>query len=373
MNVGLVTHSVSQQSGSRAPVELAAALARSGLETTLYGYTEGRNEETIRYLEQSGVKIRLVRASRRWWSGLAASRELLRLLKADRPDVLSLHARLPFALAAWRSGIPRVQTYYGTQLNALHESFFPWCPWLWPLEWFFNLCIWLYVALELRLATVVVAMNQYTVTEGFRRYGIRMSAIPLGATTPRLRPTGRPGPPHPFTILAISRLTPYKNFHLILEAFRRLLRDVPDARCVIAGIPERPAYLAWLQRHAPPNVEFRLRPSDADLVGLYESCDGYVTADQNLFFGLPVAEAAAFGKPVIAWGFAAAREMVRHDETGYVVSSIAEMAARLGELAADPALRQRLGTTGRERANREFSWERCAKRYAALFETLRKR
>lgn len=370
MTVGVVTERITEQSGARAPIELAASLARIGVRTILYANAEGQDRETVEYLTRSAVRIRVVDGTTRGW---AAARKLRSLLREDRPDLLSLHARLPFAYAAWRSRLPRVQTYYGTQLNVLHERFFPWRSWLWPFEWLLNVGIWKYVALQLRLASTVVAMNEFTADDARRRYGVRTRSIPLGSTTPRLTPTGRAVPPHPFTILSVSRFTPYKNFHLILDAFAELRRAVPDAECILAGIPERGAYLDSLRRRAGAGVSFRIRPNDAELTALYESSDAYVTADRNLFFGLPVAEAAAFSRPVVAWDFAAAREMVRDGETGFVVASVGAFAERLVRLAQHPVLRQQLGDAGRRHAAEHFRWERTAEAYRDLFHSMLKR
>ena len=62
------------------------------------------------------------------------------------------------------------------------------------------------------------------------------------------------------------------------------------------------------------------------------------------------------GKPVVSYDVGGAREVVIPGETGYLLprDSVDELAAALGELIADPALRERLGRTGRERFTNQF-------------------
>jgi glycosyltransferase involved in cell wall biosynthesis len=75
--------------------------------------------------------------------------------------------------------------------------------------------------------------------------------------------------------------------------------------------------------------------------------------------GIPVAmiEAMACGVPVVAGDLPAVRELVRHDETGWLVDGTApaQTADALARLANDPAERRRLGDAGRRRVIEEFS------------------
>lgn len=85
--------------------------------------------------------------------------------------------------------------------------------------------------------------------------------------------------------------------------------------------------------------------------------------------GLPrvILEAMLLGKPVVAARAIGSSELVADGDTGtlYDHGDVAALAAHLARLAADPALRQRLGVRGRERVLKEFSIER----YVAGVET----
>lgn len=83
-------------------------------------------------------------------------------------------------------------------------------------------------------------------------------------------------------------------------------------------------------------------------------------------------EAMAAGKPVVAAHTGGIPEVVAEGETGLLVPREDPEALRgaLLRLAADPALRARMGAAGRERVAREFSVSRLVQSYEALYSEL---
>jgi glycosyltransferase involved in cell wall biosynthesis len=83
-------------------------------------------------------------------------------------------------------------------------------------------------------------------------------------------------------------------------------------------------------------------------------------------------EAMAAGKPVIAARSGGTREVVVDRETGILFppEDVDALRSAIQELAADPALRLRLGAAGRERAEREFGVGRLVKAYEDLYSEL---
>ena len=72
---------------------------------------------------------------------------------------------------------------------------------------------------------------------------------------------------------------------------------------------------------------------------------------------LKIVEAMACGTPVVAADLPVVRELVRHGETGWLVSpdSPRALASGLEQLLADPALRDRLAAAARQTARERFS------------------
>lgn len=110
----------------------------------------------------------------------------------------------------------------------------------------------------------------------------------------------RAQPPDDFYLL-VAGFVPYKREALAVEAFRRL--GVP---LVVAGDGPGRAALA---RHAPGNVRFLGRVSDAALADLYARCRALVYPQEE-DFGIVAVEAQAAGRPVIAYGAGGATETV---------------------------------------------------------------
>lgn len=86
--------------------------------------------------------------------------------------------------------------------------------------------------------------------------------------------------------------------------------------------------------------------------------------------GLKVLQYMAAGLPVVANAIGANREMVVDGVTGFLVRTPADCAEAIGRLAAEPALRHRLGSAGRELVERDYSVPHWGVEWAALCDEL---
>ena len=106
---------------------------------------------------------------------------------------------------------------------------------------------------------------------------------------------------------------------------------------------------------APPHV--RRLGYRTDIPELLAAAD--IFALPSHFEGLPmsVIEAMLTGLPVVATAIRGPREQVVDGETGLLVPpmSVPPLAAALRRLAADPALRARMGEAGRTRALQHYT------------------
>jgi hypothetical protein len=89
--------------------------------------------------------------------------------------------------------------------------------------------------------------------------------------------------------------------------------------------------------------------------------------------GLKVLQYMAAGLPVVANPVGMNRRMVVHGRTGLLASTPAEWAAAIGRLAADPELRQRMGTAARRLVDEEFSAQRWGPEFADVVQSARHR
>ena len=90
--------------------------------------------------------------------------------------------------------------------------------------------------------------------------------------------------------------------------------------------------------------------------GVYHGFDLFVLPSYREGFPRSAMEAAASGLPVIATDIRGCRQVVSHGQSGLLVPlhDSVRLAAAIGELALDPALRRRMGIAGRLKAEAEF-------------------
>jgi len=88
--------------------------------------------------------------------------------------------------------------------------------------------------------------------------------------------------------------------------------------------------------------------------------------------GLPrgLIEAAAVGRAIVTTDAPGCREVVRHEENGLLVpvGDSEAVAAAIGRLLDDPALRHRLAARGRDLAVSEFSVEHFVEASLATYD-----
>ncbi|HLN06429.1 MAG TPA: glycosyltransferase [Acidimicrobiales bacterium] len=129
--------------------------------------------------------------------------------------------------------------------------------------------------------------------------------------------------------LCVSRLLPYKNLDLVIEA----VQATPDARLVVVGEgPER----ARLETLAGPRATFLRGLGDDQLRWCYANCTALITASYE-DFGLTPLEAAAFGKPTAAPRLGGFLDTIVDGRTGVLFERpdaglIAEAMNRVGEI-----------------------------------------
>jgi glycosyltransferase involved in cell wall biosynthesis len=176
----------------------------------------------------------------------------------------------------------------------------------------------------------------------------------------------------PVRFLSVGRLLHLKGFHLALRAFARLngidaeywiIGDGPEAsrlRRLVAdlGLTHRVRFLGALPRDA--------------VLGHITDSDVLVHPSLHESGGIACLEAMAAAKPVICLDLGGPAAQVT-PEVGVKIPASApaavvrELARAMRALALDPALRQRLGTSGRRRIMEEFVWEKKANKIASLY------
>lgn len=181
---------------------------------------------------------------------------------------------------------------------------------------------------------------------------------------------GRTSPP---SFLYLGRLRRYKGVDVAIHALARARQARPDLILNIAGTGEDLARLRRLTRSLDQEsaVRFLGFVSEERKLALLRETWANLLPSPKEGWGITVVEAAACGTPSLVSDSPGLRDSCRHGETGYLVphGDATALAARMLELAADPALVERLGHQGRSFAE-QLSWDRTARETEAHLESL---
>ena len=184
---------------------------------------------------------------------------------------------------------------------------------------------------------------------------------------------------HPI-LLFVGRIQPLKGLQVAVGALAALHR--PDAELVVVGGPsgadghaELAAVLDLAERlGVRQQVRFVLPQPHHLLSTYYRAADVVLVPSRSESFGLVALEAAACGVPVVAAAVGGLRTLVDDGRTGFLVDdrspeAFADLARALIE---DPALALRIGTAAVERA-RTYTWRAAAAKLQRITSDLANR
>ena len=169
--------------------------------------------------------------------------------------------------------------------------------------------------------------------------------------------------------LSVGVIHPKKNVHTLLP----LLEAFPDYRLILAG-PNGHPYAQHIREQAQKlGVADRLlmpgAVDEATKLWLYAHCEAFLFPSLSEGFGLPVAEAMTFGKPVFSSNLTSLPE-VGGKEAYYFTDFEPEQMAKtvhdgLHDFGQNPLREERM----KKRAA-GFSWPSIAREYWALYQSL---
>ncbi|MFX0184211.1 MAG: glycosyltransferase family 4 protein [Candidatus Hodarchaeota archaeon] len=150
----------------------------------------------------------------------------------------------------------------------------------------------------------VISVSESGAGELKRYFGLNdIDVIYNGVDADRFKPgldeRFRKGTPQ---FLFVGNLYEHKKVEELILALKEVVKGYPKAHLQIVGEGYAYTLLDTLIRklHFQDYVTLVGRVSDFDLPFYYASCDVYVTASRWELFGLPLLEAMACGKPVVA-------------------------------------------------------------------------
>ena len=158
-------------------------------------------------------------------------------------------------------------------------------------------------------------------------------------------------------ILFVGGISPSKCIHLLVEAFKLIKHEIPDSRLLLVGKTIFSEYFRQLRQMSDDSVTFVGYVSDEKLPYYYAACDVYATASLWEGFNLPLVEAQACGKAVVAFNIGPHPEVVKDGETGFLVSprDVNALAEATIKLLKDDKLRREMGENASKMVRENFS------------------
>lgn len=206
--------------------------------------------------------------------------------------------------------------------------------------------------------------------------GYRCHLIACGITVPVAQPAERArlrrqlgmGADDPLLIF-VGGLCARKDPAALIAAMPAILARHPGAKLLLVGPPLEPDYVRGLEAASLPlggAVIFAGEQSDPH--PWFGAADMLVFASRLEGFGTVVPEAMAHHLPIVARRLPGVNDsFVLEGETGFLFDDQAGYLAAVLRLAADPALRTRMGNAGAALVAREFDMGRIAARYLGLY------
>ncbi len=174
-----------------------------------------------------------------------------------------------------------------------------------------------------------------------------------------------------FTIICVGRLLATKGQSLILRAFAEVCAKLPTAELLIVGNGPDAASLNTLAERLGVGGNVGFLGDRKDVVCLLADSQVFVHASESEGLSNAVLEAMAIGLPSVVVVAPGVTECHVENETAFVVSrSQAELSASLLLLAADPALRDRMGQAAQARVREHYSIAANCNRYFELYRQL---
>ena len=174
-------------------------------------------------------------------------------------------------------------------------------------------------------------------------------------------------------VLFVGRLTPEKQPHALLEAFRHVPGDVQLA--LVGGSSATEGYVASLADQAAADPRVRLlgyRHGD-DLAALYSHAQAFCQPSALEGMPLTLLEAASYGLPCVVSDLPVHGEVLGPSGQGrwqFPVGDVAQLARVLGHVLASAGSERAAAAEVSTRVLSTYSWDDVAARTEALYQSL---
>jgi glycosyltransferase involved in cell wall biosynthesis len=200
-----------------------------------------------------------------------------------------------------------------------------------------------HIVLFANSVSVMLPAYRSVLVEKYGRGSVYVRRHGIFSARPEYPDLGLRGNPE-HRILAFGKWGTYKRLEPMLEAFKQVAREIPEARLVIAGTdhPKTPGYLASIQEKlgSRPDVIFTGYVAEEDIPQLFQSSSVAVLPYTSSAGSSGIAHlACTYGVPIVASDIPDFRRLA--DEEGLAIDffpagQVDELASHLTDLLQNP-------------------------------------
>jgi len=291
---------------------------------------------------------------------------LLAIVKREKPDILHSHSGCgpSAALVSRYLGIPQIHTEHGRP--------FPDARWMIELERLY--------AMQTRKIVAVSPLLKEYLHQAFRwpdeKVLVIENGIDTGYFSPRPKPQGLISElglePNHKVIGSVGRLSPVKNFPVLLHAFRDILAANSQARLLIVGEGPERRKLERIIDHLGISQACRLTGERFDIRDLLSCMDVFVLPSWSEGTSLSLLEAMSCARPVVASCVGGNQEIVQPGQTGFLVHphDVQSFALSIQTLLNDRSMAAEFGENCRKMVLQRYRLELMVEKYEKLYEQI---
>jgi glycosyltransferase involved in cell wall biosynthesis len=295
-------------------------------------------------------------------------------LSKFKPQILHTHSPFQMGMKALyfkkKYKIPLVLT-----LHTLFDEYLHFVPFLpQKLSW---KILKIYLSWFCRQCDFIIAPTQEAAVKLKKDYAIQkpLKVLPTGVfVLPRA--LNAPEPPFEeehFNCLYVGRLSPEKNMDFLLETFKALILQEPQIRLyLIGGFSKTNQYMQKVHEAGfREKIIFLGEMSYDHLMPFYQKADVLVCASKTETQGLIFVEAGSEGLPVVALGSQGAKNVIKNDVNGFLVSeNRLEFSQAILRLKEDGDLRQRIRISAKEFIKKNFDQLKLSQKLFEHYQSL---
>ena len=175
--------------------------------------------------------------------------------------------------------------------------------------------------------------------------------------------------PKPF-YLYVGNFYPHKNIERLIEAFRKMLKQVqhdnpPDLLLVGPDTMFAQKLKDHIAAQNIRNITFNHNATIEDLVFFYNHAKALINPSLSEGFGLPLIEAAYFGCPVIASNIPVFRELLGSNYTSFDAMNVEDIASKLKESSS--VIPSEVKTKSRNFLLEKFNFEKMTRELIEIY------